>query len=183
MTKQTTSGAAPHQAADLARQWVTRAVLGIVRESGGQVVHRSVFRDRPDLNLRVTGAEPMAGLRAASALKMATRRLLLDYIRYAREDGHTWRNIGVGLGYSDDPPQALSRPGAHSPGHASTVTPRSSTAAQKPGTQPIAKMATPTAVPAWQPRSLRGTPRGMTWQTRDRRHQRGRRARRVPPSS
>lgn len=103
MTKQAASGAIPHQASDLARQWVTRAVLGIVHESGGEVVHRSVFRDRPDLNLRITGAEPMAGLRAATALKMATRRLLLDYVRYAREDGYPWREIGVGLGYSDDP--------------------------------------------------------------------------------
>jgi hypothetical protein len=87
---------------------VTRAVLGIVRESGGQVVHRSVFGDRPDLNLRVTGAEPMAGLRAATALKMATRRLLLDYIRYAREDDYSWQDIGVGLGYSDDPDTGVS---------------------------------------------------------------------------
>jgi len=83
-------------------------VLGIVRESGGQVDHRPVFRDRPDLNLRVTGTEPMMGLRAATALKMATRRLLLDYIRYAREDGNSWRDIGLGLGYSDDPDTGLS---------------------------------------------------------------------------
>jgi hypothetical protein len=83
-------------------------VLGIVRESGGQVVHRSMFRDRPDLNLRVPGAEPMAGLRAATALKMATRELLLDYVRDAREDGYTWRDIGVGLGFSDDPDSGVS---------------------------------------------------------------------------
>jgi hypothetical protein len=102
VANQVNGAAARQQAADLARQWVIRAVLGIVRESGGQVVHRQVFHDRPDLNLRVTGAEPMAGLRAATALKVATRRLLLDYVRYAREDGHTWRDIGLGLGYSDD---------------------------------------------------------------------------------
>ena len=108
MTKQATSGATPHQAAELARQWVTRAVLGIVRETGGQVVHRPVFRDRPDLNLRITGAEPMAGLRATTALKMATRRLLLDYVRYAREGGYSWRDIGVGLGYSDDSESGVS---------------------------------------------------------------------------
>jgi hypothetical protein len=108
VTKQADGGAAHRQAADLARQWVTRAVLGIVRESGAQLVHRSVFRDRPDLNLKVTGAEPMAGLRAATALKMATRRLLLDYVRDAREDGYSWRDVGVGLGYSDDSESGVS---------------------------------------------------------------------------
>lgn len=50
----------------------------------------------------------------------------------------------------------------------SAVTAGSSIAAQKPGIQPIAKMATPTAVPVRQRRSLRGTPRGTTRQTRDR---------------
>jgi len=101
-------GAPRPQAADLARQWAARAVLGIAGESGGQVVHRPVFRDRPDLNLKLTTAEPMAGLRAAAGLKQATRQLLLDYVRYAREDSHPWRDIGLGLGYSDDPDSGIS---------------------------------------------------------------------------
>jgi len=89
-------------AADLARQWAARAVLGIVRDSGGQVVERPVFRDRSDLDLKVTGADPMAGLRAATGLKQASRKLSLDYVRYVREDGHSWHDIGVALGFSDD---------------------------------------------------------------------------------
>jgi hypothetical protein len=108
VTNQVYGGAPGTQAADLGRQWAARAVLGIARESGGQIVHRPVFRDRPDLNLKLTAAEPMAGLRAATVLKWATRQLLLDYVRYAREDGHPWRDIGVGLGYSDDPGSGIS---------------------------------------------------------------------------
>jgi hypothetical protein len=102
VANQSSGGATPKQIADLARQWSTRAVLGIVRESGGQVVDRSAFPDRPDLLLKITGTNAMAGLKAAVALKHAAQKLSLDYVRYAREDGHSWQDIGIALGFSDD---------------------------------------------------------------------------------
>ncbi len=112
VTNQTGGGTTRKQIADLAWQWSTRAVLGIVRESGSQVVDRSVLPDRPDLLLKITGTNAMAGLQAAVALKHAARKLSLDYVRYAREDGHSWRDIGIALGFSDDPEAGISAPEA-----------------------------------------------------------------------
>ena len=108
MTNQSSDGTARKQIADLARQWSTRAVLGIVRESGGQIVDRPVFPDRPDLLLKITGTNAMAGLQATVALKHAARKLSLDYVRYAREDGHSWQDIGIALGVSADPEAGIS---------------------------------------------------------------------------
>jgi hypothetical protein len=108
VTNQPSGGPTRKQIADLARQWSTRAVLGIVRESGGQVVDRPAFSDRPDLLLKITGTNAMAGLQAAVALKHAARKLSLDYVRYAREDGHPWQDIGIALGFSDDPEAGIS---------------------------------------------------------------------------
>jgi hypothetical protein len=101
VANQASSETTRSQVADLARQWATRAVLGIARESGGRVVNRPAFPDRPDLNLKITGTTAMAGLQAAVALKHAARKLSLDYVRYAREDGHSWQDIGITLGFSD----------------------------------------------------------------------------------
>jgi hypothetical protein len=57
-----------------------------------------VFRDRPDLNLTVTDADSVTGLESAAQLTSAVRRLILDYTRQAREDGHSWQEIGMALG-------------------------------------------------------------------------------------
>jgi hypothetical protein len=108
VTNQPSDGTTRKQIAGLARQWSTRAVLGIVRESGGQVVDRPVFPDRPDLLLKITGTNAIAGLQAAIALKQAARKLAIDYVRYAREDGHSWHDIGIALGFSDDPEAGIS---------------------------------------------------------------------------
>jgi hypothetical protein len=108
VANQASSGTTRSQIADLARQWATRAVLGIARESGGRVVNRPALPDRPDLNLKITGTNAMAGLQAAVALKHAVQKLSLGYVRYAREDGHSWRDIGIALGFSDDPEVGIS---------------------------------------------------------------------------
>jgi hypothetical protein len=57
-----------------------------------------VFRDRPDLDLTIMDADAMTGLECAAKLTSAVRRLVLDYTRQAREDGHSWQEIGVALG-------------------------------------------------------------------------------------
>jgi len=60
---------------------------------------RPMLGNRPELDLTITDAEPMAGLRAATALRFAMRRLAKDYMRLAREDGHDWQEIGTALGF------------------------------------------------------------------------------------
>ena len=59
---------------------------------------RPVFRNRPDLDLAVTDAEPMAALRAATAIGQALRLISYEHVRQAREDGRSWREIGAALG-------------------------------------------------------------------------------------
>jgi len=81
-----------------ARRWARRAIPDIVRESGGRVVDRPVFRGCPDLNMTTTEAEPMAGLQAACHLEHAARLVARECIRNAREDGRSWHEIGVALG-------------------------------------------------------------------------------------
>ncbi len=85
-----------------ARRWARRAVLGIVRASGGRVADRPVFRGRPDLDMTTTEAEPMAGLQAARHLEHAARSVARDCIRNAREDGRSWHEIGVALGLATE---------------------------------------------------------------------------------
>ena len=87
------------KAAELARQWARRAVTGIAQASGGQTVIRPMFRGRPDLGSTVTDVEPIGGLRAATSLKHAARRLAVEYVRQAREASDSWHDIGVALGF------------------------------------------------------------------------------------
>ena len=86
--------------ADAARQWTRRAVLDIVSQSGGRTVARPMFSQRPDLHMTTTDAEPMAGIQAVRQVEHAARRLTREYVRQAREDGHTWQEIGAALGLS-----------------------------------------------------------------------------------
>ena len=84
--------------ADVARQHTRQAILSMVRESGGQPVTRPVFRDRPDLDATFTDAEPTAALQASAAVGHALRRIISEYVRQSREDGHSWPDIGAALG-------------------------------------------------------------------------------------
>jgi hypothetical protein len=88
-----------------ARQGARRAVLDIVRKSGGSTVTRPMFRDRPDLGPGVPDAEAIAGIRAARQVEHAARQLGLEYVRKAREDGHSWHEIGAALELGADAAQ------------------------------------------------------------------------------
>jgi hypothetical protein len=91
-------GGAPQDDAAVTREWALRAVLGMVLESGGTTVTRSIFRSRPEVDMTVRDASPVAGLRAARRLQLAAEGLTRGYIQQAREDGHTWHEIGTALG-------------------------------------------------------------------------------------
>jgi hypothetical protein len=86
--------------AEAARQWTRRAVLDIVRQSGGRTVTRPMFSQRADLHTTTTDAEPMAGISAVRQVEHAAPGLTREYVRQAREDGHTWQEIGTALGLS-----------------------------------------------------------------------------------
>jgi hypothetical protein len=86
--------------AGAARLWTRRAALDIVRQSGGHTVTRPMFRDRTDLHMTNTDAEPMAGMRAVRHLEHAARGLAREFVRQAREDGRTWHEIGATLDLS-----------------------------------------------------------------------------------
>jgi hypothetical protein len=81
----------------LAGREVLAAVQRIVRDTGGQFVTRPMFSGEPD-GPTTRDAEPLAGLRAARAAELAARGLARGYVRAAREDGHTWAEIGAALG-------------------------------------------------------------------------------------
>jgi hypothetical protein len=169
--------------AELAHSWARRAVLGIVRECGGQTVSRRILRDRPDLDVTVTDADPVSGLNAATKLKFAARRISIDYARQAREDGHSWQEIGVALGlgseaepdacvadaaydYATGNPAMFER--ARSFGCVRPARARSLTADRGPVTRPTAKKVTPTPAGASARRSLPGTPPGTKMTPRER---------------
>ncbi len=99
MTNQAEPGSRQARAklADAARQWMRRAVLDLVRQTGGRTVTRSIFRGRPDLDMTTSDAEPMAAIRVVRHLEHAAREFTRGYVRQAREDGHTWHEIGAAL--------------------------------------------------------------------------------------
>lgn len=71
-----------------------QSALNLARDAGANasdqlIVHGSTV-SRPDI-------EPLAGLRAACHVEMASRRVAKEYIRAAREAGHTWDDIGRDL--------------------------------------------------------------------------------------
>ena len=76
-------------------------LAAVARETpnwGGPTVTPPVLRDRPDLDMTVTDAEPIAALQASLAVGHALRRMACEYVRRAREDGRTWPDIAVALG-------------------------------------------------------------------------------------
>jgi len=88
-----------------ATELVRNAVLVLVRDEGGRTVSRPLIRDRPDDGLTRTEPEPLAGIRAALALRSAAANAARDcvLVLYAREDGRTWAEIGQAV-YGDSLP-------------------------------------------------------------------------------
>lgn len=93
---------------DAARDFARTAVLGLVRESGGVITSRPMFRHDP-ASVAVPDADPAPGMRAARAVEMEGRRVARRYIREARRDGMTWSAIGTALGLTGDADGSASR--------------------------------------------------------------------------
>ena len=69
---------------------------------GAAVVRRPVIRGDSASGTRAE-PEPLAGIRAATALRHAASAAAADCARYAREDGKTWEQIGEALGFKPGP--------------------------------------------------------------------------------
>lgn len=87
-----TGEAADHS--DLARAAARREVLALARDAGAQTITRPAFRGS---HAHVRDIEPLAGMRAARNLEIGARQTAHDYIRTAREAGHTWHDIGAAM--------------------------------------------------------------------------------------
>jgi hypothetical protein len=100
------------------RAIVRRAVLELVKRSGGTTIGRPRVRSDPSAGTR-DEPEPLAGILAAMAVQNEARRQMLESVRHAREDGLSWKQVGAALGYADDPGNAaLDPPGERAYRHA-----------------------------------------------------------------
>jgi hypothetical protein len=68
----------------------------LARDSGAGLVTRPMLSPGKERTIR--DVEPLAGARAARDLELAARGTARDYIRQAREAGHSWDQIGDTLG-------------------------------------------------------------------------------------
>jgi hypothetical protein len=80
--------------------------LRYVTATGGTVADRPISPAHDYGTTRE--AEPLAGIRAAQVLEHAAARLGHDYLRYARQDGATWDDIGAALGMKGEPEYGVS---------------------------------------------------------------------------
>src|SRR5258708_3098904 len=75
------------------------AVLRIAQAEGSEIREMHIW---PGSISTTRYAEPMAGIRAARILERTAGRVTDDYIRFAREDGAGWLQIGEALGLAED---------------------------------------------------------------------------------
>ena len=68
-----------------------QSALNLARDLGANASNRPIFHSS---NISRPDVEPLAGLRAACHVEMASRRVAKEYIRAAREAGYTWDDIG-----------------------------------------------------------------------------------------
>jgi hypothetical protein len=77
------------------RDHARRAVIGLARGRGAEFTTREAYRGSDST---VRDLEPLTGARAARDIELGARHAARDYIRQAREAGHSWDQIGQALG-------------------------------------------------------------------------------------
>jgi hypothetical protein len=85
---------AREKAISSARRAASRAAIDLARANGAQVISRPAYRGAQSA---IQDVEPLAGLRAAREVELGARFSTRNYIRDAREAGHTWQQIGTAL--------------------------------------------------------------------------------------
>ena len=76
------------------RDHARSAVIGLARCRGAKFTTRPMV---PDSDLTVRDLEPLDGARAARDIELGARHAAREYIRTAREAGHSWDQIGHAL--------------------------------------------------------------------------------------
>lgn len=94
------------------RHETSNAVRRLVAATGGQFSERPLIRSEPD-GRKVSEPEPLAGITAAVAVEREARRLYLESVRYAREDGVSWHAIGEAMGFADHPQPGMTSVAEH----------------------------------------------------------------------
>jgi hypothetical protein len=72
-----------------------RAVISLARDRGAEFVTRDAYRGA---DMTVRDLDPLTGARAARDIELGARHAAREYIRQAREAGHSWDQIGHALG-------------------------------------------------------------------------------------
>ena len=72
-----------------------RALTDLARDRGAEFITRPNF---PGSRMTVHDLEPLTGARAARDIELAARHDAREYLRRAREAGHSWDQIGQALG-------------------------------------------------------------------------------------
>ena len=73
---------------------VRRPLIVLARDRGAELITRQASRGS-DMTIR--DLEPLAGARAARDIELGARHAAREYIRTAREAGHSWDQIGHAL--------------------------------------------------------------------------------------
>jgi hypothetical protein len=77
------------------RDHALQAVIGLARCRGVEFTTRNAYRGSDTAGRDL---EPLDGARAARDIELGARHAARDYIRQAREAGHSWDQIGHALG-------------------------------------------------------------------------------------
>jgi hypothetical protein len=84
----------PREHQRIARALARQAASELARQVEAQASSQSGFRGP---HATASGIDPLAGLAASRQIELAARSHAADYIRAAREAGHTWQDIGSAL--------------------------------------------------------------------------------------
>lgn len=84
-------------AIDAARHEARSAIERLALAADAQILTRPAW---PGSDITVKDVDPLAGLYAAHEVEVGARSVGRDYVRYAREAGHTWHEIGVAMNLS-----------------------------------------------------------------------------------
>ena len=79
----------------MTRNEARRATFLLAHAAGAQTTTRPLY---PGAEAMTIDVEPLAGARTARDLEWGARTVARDYIRQAREAGHSWDQIGRALG-------------------------------------------------------------------------------------